>query len=280
VPDVWDAAEASRCVNKTVTSVVDSLANSPAASNLTPLSRAVKLIYSYDRSGLTQADEILARLQDTETRGLALAWRGFIRLTSALEFRDQAADSVVEARAFADDALRAMADHPVVLALTSRIKLNIEHDLDQARYLALRAAELSDLNPYALEALGQSLVYHGEYQVADQFAQRARAAAQGMSNSFNWDMQACLTSLGIGQIAMAREAALECHRKMPFYRPALRYLVALALLVNDDASADYHAIRLKRLEPDFTPAALLHPDYPVATLRKLGHIDTLRARIA
>ena len=67
---------------------------------------------------------------------------------------------------------------------------------------------------------------------------------------------------------------------MPFYRPALRYLVALALLVDDRASADHHASRLRRLEPDFTPMALLSPDYPVATLRALGHIETLRQRIA
>jgi hypothetical protein len=280
VPEVWESVEASRCVNRTVTSVVDCLAGASAAGNPASLSRAVKLIFSFDRSGLTQADDMLVRLQDSDMRGLALAWRGFIRLTSALEFRDHSPDGVAEARAFADDALRAMADHPVVLSLASRIKLNIEHDLDQARYLALRASELADLNPYALEALGQSLVYFGEYKAADHFAQRARAAAQGLSNSFNWDMQACLTSLGVGQFAVAREAALDCHRKMPFYRPALRYLIALALLAEDRGSAAYHADRLRRLEPDFTTAALLQPEYPVATLRALGHIETLRQRIA
>jgi hypothetical protein len=279
IPEVWESADASRCVNKAVASVVESLASASATGLQPTLSRAVRLIYSHDRSGLTQADDMLVRVQDTELRGLALAWRGFIRLVSALEFRDHGPDGVAEARAFADDSLRAMADHPVVLSLASRIKLNIEQDLDQARYLALRAAEMSDLNPYALEALGQSLLYHGEYQSADRLAQRARTAAQGMSNSFNWDMQACLTSLGVGQIAMAREAALECHRKMPFYRPALRYLVALAYLVDDRAAAEYHMGRLRRLEQDFVPGALLHPEYPVATLRALGYIDALRDRI-
>ena len=220
VPDVWDSAEASRCVNRTVTSVVESLGPVPVPGHPATLTKAVRLIYSFDRPGLTQADDLLVRLQDTEMRGLALAWRGFIRLTSALEFRDHGPDGVAEARDFADDALRAMADHPVVLSLASRVRLKMDGDADHAHYLAVRAAELSDQNPYALEALGQTLIFHGNFEAADQMAQRARIAAQGLPNAFNWDMQACLTSLGLGQIAAAKEAAQECHRKMPFSRPA------------------------------------------------------------
>ncbi len=280
IPGVWESAEVSRCVNKTVASVVEILSGATGQGQLGSLTRATRLIFEFDRPALLRADDMLVRVQDGELRGLALAWRGFIRLTSALEFRDHGPDSVAEARSFADDALRAMADHPVVLALASRIRLKLQGDLDQAHYLALRAAEMSDQNPYALEALGQSLVFHGDYQKANDLAQRARIAAQGMPNSFNWDMQACLTALGMGQIDTAREAAADCHRKMPFYRPALRYLVALALLAGDRASAEYHAARLRRLEPDFVMAMLVQPDYPIETLRALGHVETLRDRLS
>jgi hypothetical protein len=279
VPEVWSSAEASRCVNQTVTNVVQTLTHDQTPGQPARLSRAVQLIYSFDRAGLNQADDMLVRLQDSEMRGLALAWRGLIRLTSALEFRDHGPDSVAEARGFADESLRAMADHPVVLALASRVSLKLGGDVDHAHYLALRAAELSDQNPYVLEALGQTLIFHGNYAAADQMAQRARIAAQGLPNAFNWDMQACLTSLGLGQIAAAREAAAECHRKMPFSRPALRYLVALSLLADDRAEADYYAGRLRRLEPAFTPASLAEPGYPVETLRVLGYMPALQARL-
>lgn len=279
VPDVWESAEASRCVNRTVTSVVESLGTVPVPGHPAMLTKAVRLIYSFDRSGLTQADDLLVRLQDTEMRGLALAWRGFIRLTSALEFRDHGPDGVAEARDFADDALRAMADHPVVLSLASRVRLKMDGDADHAHYLAVRAAELSDQNPYALEALGQTLIFHGNYEAADHMAQRARVAAQGLPNAFNWDMQACLTSLGLGQIAAAKEAAQECHRKMPFSRPALRYLVALSLLADDRADAEYYAGRLRRLEPDFQFSSLIDPSYPVETLRVLGYLPKVQARL-
>ncbi|MGL6209783.1 MAG: SARP family transcriptional regulator, partial [Paracoccaceae bacterium] len=65
-----------------------------------------------------------------------------------------------------------------------------------------------------------------------------------------------------------------------FYRPALRYLVALALLAEDRASAEYYAGRLRRLEPDFVMAMLIQPDYPIETLRALGHVETLRDRLS
>lgn len=280
VPDIRDSPEAARCVNKAVASVIDHLSAGAASSPAAARTRATRLIYDDDRTGLTRADDMLVRLQDGEMRGLAVAWRGFIRLTSALEFRDFGPDSVAEARAFADDALRAMSDHPVVLALASRIRLKVEGDPDQAHHLALRAAEMSDQNPYALEALGPPLVFHGDDQAAHHFAQRARIAAQGLPNGFNWDMQVCLTALGVGQVTVAREAAAERHRKMPFYRPALRHLVALSLLVDDRASVEYDAGQLRRLEPDFEMAMLVQPDCPFETLRVLGYVQTLRERLS
>lgn len=279
IAEIWTSSEVALCVNRVVSRVVELLAAAPTGTESSALQRAVRRIYEFDRGGLAKADEMLAGIGG-DLRGLALAWRGFIRLTAALEFRDVTPDSVAEARGFADDALRAMADHPVALALASQTRLKMEGDLDQAHYLALRAAELSDQNPYALEALSQTSILHGDYAVANDIAQRARLAAQGLPHSFNWDMQACLTSLSLGQLDVALEAARDCHRKMPIYRPALRYLVALSMLVGKRSDAEYYAGRMRRLEPDFTLHSLLQPGYPLETLRALGHVETLRAHLS
>jgi hypothetical protein len=101
-------------------------------------------------------------------------------------------------------------------------------------------------------------------------------AAQGMDNAFSWDMQACLTSLSLMQFETAFLAARECHHKMPFYRPALRYLVALSYLTDVPQEAEHYVARLRRLEPEFTPQMLLQPDYPLETLRALGLVERLR----
>ena len=276
ISDLWDAADATRIVNQTVRKVADLVAAAPHMAHQQTYHRAVRRVYEYERDALAKADEMFASIQDGELRGPALAWRSFVRLTYALEFRDSNAEMVAEASAFADEALRTMPDHPVVLALTSQVRLKLEGDLDAAHYLALRAAEVADQNPYALDALSQTMILHGQFEQANDLAQRARVAAQGMDNAFNWDMQACLTSLSLLQFETAFLAARECHHKMPFYRPALRYLVALSYLTDLPQEAEHFATRLRRLEPDFTPHMLLQPDYPLETLRALGLVERLR----
>lgn len=277
ISDLWDAPEATRLINQTVRKVADLVAAAPHMAHQLTFHRAVRRVYEYDRDALAKADEMFGGIQDGELRGPALAWRSFIRLTYALEFRDSNAEMVAEASAFADEALRTTPDHPVVLALTSQVRLKLEGDLEAAHYLALRAVEVGDQNPYALDALSQTMILHGQFEQANELAQRARVAAQGMDNSFSWDMQACLTSLSLLQFETAYLAARDCHHKMPFYRPALRYLVALSYLTDLPQEAYHFAARLRRLEPDFTPQMLLQPDYPLETLRALGLVERLRS---
>lgn len=280
ISDLWDTPEATRLVNQTVRKVADLVAAAPHMAHQQTFHRAVRRVYEYDRDALAKADEMFASIQDGELRGPALAWRSFVRLTYALEFRDSNAEMVAEASAFADEALRTTPDHPVVLALTSQVRLKLEGDLDAAHYLALRAVEVGDQNPYALDALSQTMILHGQFEQANDLAQRARVAAQGMDNAFSWDMQACLTSLSLLQFDTAFLAARECHHKMPFYRPALRYLVALSYLTGVPQEAEHFAARLRRLEPDFTPQMLLQPDYPLETFRALGLVEKLRALLS
>lgn len=66
-------------------------------------------------------------------------------------------------------------------------------------------------------------------------------------------MQACLNALSVGRYDAAREAAADCHHKMPFYRTTLRYLVALSYLLGLGDEAQPWVQRLRRQEPDFTP---------------------------
>lgn len=263
IADLWDTPEATRLVNQTVRKVADLVASAPHMAHQQTFHRAVRRVYEYDLDALAKADEMFASIQDGELRGPVLAWRAFVRLTYALEFRDSTAERMAEASSLSDEALRTTPDHPVVLALASQVRLKLEGDLEAAHYLALRAVEVGDQNPYALDALSQTMILHRRFEQANDLAQRARVAAQGMDNAFSWDMQACLTSLSLMQFDAAYLAARECHHKMPFYRPALRYLVALSYLTEVPQDAEHYAARLRRLEPDFTPATLLQPDYPI-----------------
>lgn len=110
-------------------------------------------------------------------------------------------------------------------------------------------------------------------------AERARQTAIGLANSFSWDMQAAFGELCLGRLEGAQELLRICHQKMPSYRPALRYLVALNLLLGNDADAQRYAARLVRIEPGFDCSSLLLETYPVETLRNLGLAADLKGRI-
>ena len=105
--------------------------------------------------------------------------------------------------------------------------------------------------------------------------QEGRRAAQGLPHAFAWDMELCLTALGIGALDEARAAARAAHRQNPQYRAALRYLVALDLLSGDTEAAAQATDHLRRFEPGFMTSDLSRSDYPMLTLRKLGYASAL-----
>jgi hypothetical protein len=267
---VWDAPEMTRLVNQAMGAVADLIAGSGRLTPWSAIQRAVRRVYEFDKTGLSSADVLLKGAQDSDLSGLALAWRGFLRLTTALEFRAADAELAAEAEDFCRDALARAARHPVVLGLATQVHLKLTGDTDFGHYLALRAAEASDSNPYALDAMAQALLSQGDFQAGHELALAARDAADGLPQAFSYEMQCCLTALSLGLNDAALSHALASHRRMPLFRPALRYLVALNLLAGRREEAGVYSDKLQRLEPDFRPALLCTPGYPVETLRNLG----------
>jgi tetratricopeptide (TPR) repeat protein len=279
VAEIWASADVTRAVNCTVQAVSDAAATAPGLTAISAINHAVRRVFEFEKTGLVKADGLLRDAGDGEARALALAWRGFLRLTEALEFRDADSGKMEEAMLYTQEALALAPEHPVVLSLASQVTLRATGNLDQAHYLAGRAVSSGEDNPYALDALSQTLIIQGRYDEAHKLAEFARLNAQGLPHSFSWDLLACFTALGIGDKDRAYDLALTCHRKMPFYRPALRYLTAISALNNRPEDIGRHAQQLRKIEPDFTPALLLNPTYPVETLRDLGLIDEIRARL-
>lgn len=279
IAEIWASPDVTRAVNCTVQAVSDATSTAPGLASISAINQAIRRVFEFEKTGLAKADGLLRDAVDGEARGLALAWRGFLRLTEALEFRDAESGKLEEAMLYIQEALHIAPDHPVVLSLASQVTLRVTGDLDQAHYLAGRAVSNGEDNPYALDALSQTLIVQGRNHEANGIADRARQFAQGLPHSFSWDLQACLSSISIGQINTAFDLALISHRKMPFYRPALRYLTALSVLKNSMDDMRHFAQKLRKIEPDFTPALLLSPTYPVQTLRDLGLIDEIRTRL-
>ena len=279
IAEIWSSSDVTRVVNQTVQAVGDAAATAPGFASLAAINQAIRRVFEFEKTGLAKADGLLRDASDGEARGLALAWRGFLRLTEAVEFRDAENGKLEEAMLYIQEALAIAPEHPVVLSLASQVTLRVTGDLGQAHHFAARAVDQSDENPYALDALSQTMISQGRYDEAHKLAEFARLSAQGLPHSFSWDLLACFSALGIGDKDRAYDLALTCHRKMPFYRPALRYLTAISALNNRPDDIQRHSMQLRKIEPDFTPALLLRPDYPVETLRDLGLIDEIRVRL-
>lgn len=276
---LWESVEVIQLCNRAVHATLDMVSKTAARSPIGAIQRAVRRIEDYDRIGLAAADVLLQGAQNGDTTGLALAWRAYVRLTQALEYRENAGALGEAAVAMLDEALGRHGDNSVILAIAAQVQMELIGDFDHSRFLAERAVLANDQNPHALNMMSHRLLLQGDPERGHGFAEAARRAATGQPGSFAYDLQGAFCALGLGRFAEACDLMLICHRKKPSYRPPLRYLVALNLLLGHEAEARYYAGKLRQLEPDFTPALMLNPSYPFETARRLGLLEAIRSRV-
>jgi hypothetical protein len=236
---------------------------------------AAQKIFLGRRDELELADRILQGLEAEDQHGSIRAWRSFIGLTRKLEHGVRQKPAEEQALALAFEAEQQGIGNALATGLAAQVTLKIGQDPDRADHLARRALQFDEFNPYALHALSQVRVSRGDYLSGYKLANLARLGAQSLPHSFCWDMQACLAALGVGQRQEALDLASQANMKMPSYRPALRYLVAVSLLQGRSQEAARWADKLRALEPGFAESHLLEADYPVDTLRSIGLQDEL-----
>lgn len=239
-------------------------------SPLMSMHRAISRLYVSDLDQLNKAEGELITLSSGEGAAVALAWRAFARLAQSMEFANGNTDLAAEAESLANEALSLRPANPLICAMGARVALDLKGDLDLAEHLSRAALYSDDGNPYALQAQSRFALLHGDVDAAHRAALSARKAADGLPHVFAWDMEVCLTALGKGDMRAALDAAQSAHRNNPSHRAALRYLVALRLLVNDRTGAEEAAQKLRRYEPGFTFDQLRDEDYPMLTLRNTG----------
>lgn len=240
------------------------------------LNHAAAMLFSGQRARIMHADEVFSGLLDDGSEcALVYSWRAFQRVTQQIEFPSGSADVAEEGLQFAKDALCRGANNPTATALAAQAILKLSGDVDWADHLTRRALALEDTNPYALNIAGHVSTLLGKYHSSYELSSAAACAARGLPNEFIWDMQLALASLGAGRLEEAFQSAKGSHYANVYYRPALRYLVALSILLGRDAEAKRFEARLKDVEPGFERGHLFRPDYPVDTLRSLGLLDVL-----
>lgn len=239
------------------------------------LHRAATNLYFQTASKDPETEKIFCDLSSGEASAVALAWRSFSKLIDLLEFKENADGKAEEAQSLLNEALNAQPGNPLVSAIAARISLDAFGDFDRAQFFADCSIASDDANPYSLLAQSRVELMRGSLEAAHEAALRARKAADGFAHIFAWDMEVCLTALGLGRLESAHDAAWKAHAHNPTHRAALRYLVALSALLGEHEKTHMAIKQLQQLEPDFQASHLLRPDYPVLTLRRTGYIEQL-----
>lgn len=107
---IWESEDVARAGNRVIQAVCDTAPVGSGGSSLLTLNRAIRRVFEFDRAGLIKADMLFSQAADSDLRGPALAWRGFARLTEALEFREADAVKLSDAMPLAQEAMRAAPD--------------------------------------------------------------------------------------------------------------------------------------------------------------------------
>ena len=270
----------TRALNRTLQAVTDAVISTAALSPTAAIQKAIRRMFECDRASLFTADDLLKTAMSSDLRAQSLAWQAAVRLTEQHEHGEDNASRLTEALDFIEHAIRLAPQNPVILALSAEFTLNTTGDTDKANFLASRAVQCDDENPYALDALGHTFILQNKATDADRITTKARHYAMGLHNSHDWDMMGCFTKIAIGDTTAALDLALTCHRKMPFGRHVLRYLTVLSYLADKPENAVRYAEKLRRLEPGFSVQTLLGSYLPMARPRDAELMGQLRHKLA
>jgi len=254
---------------------VDALTVSEARKNRISASllgfRALRSIFSMERSDLDQADIDLQRAYELMPKGVFLAWRAFIQANLIVESTDL--DPGYQAELAADLARRALLEEPENAALkaaASHVFLLTGQDATVAGELARDATALNPANPLGWASRANAEIAAGQIEASVEFSRRALQIGRFSRSRHWWEMQAGVSAALVGNYEAARDHSLMAHSLVPSFRPPLRYLAALENQRGDEAAKDAALEKIRGLEPDFDLKDLAEPNYPAGNLRRAG----------
>ena len=277
---IWASQDVKRVITKAIRAVGDTVITAVGLSPMAAIQKAIRRRSECDRASLRVAEDLLRTAQDSDMKGLALAWRGSFRLDERVEYCENDADRLAEGLDFNENAVRFAPDCAAVWAMASEVTLFASHDSDKAAFYAKRAVKIDDQNPDALSAVARVLSFEGRNDQAHDLAIAAQHCAQGSLYCYEWDLMAAVAKIQIGDMAGAYDMALSGHQKMPFSRQTLRYLTILSCLDDRLDDATRNESRLRRLEPDFSVRVILE-NYPALSSTRDAELrERLRMKLA
>ncbi len=244
--------------------------------------RALRLMFTMEPEKHLQADGFFNIAFELQPNGLFLAWRALLRVLMLVERHDaNMAFTPDEALEFSSKALELEPLNSLVLAAAANTALIIEGNSEKGQELAMRATRINPANPFALDAAAMAALYCGDVKAAHRLQLRAKYISGNTQFSHWFDMGCAMTSTALCDFEKGLLMAQRAASIAPSFRPPLRYAIALHLRSGQIDKAHEAMLRLKAVEPGFSPERLWDDDeYPVRDLRRnedlLGRLKELR----
>ncbi|MEZ5799033.1 MAG: hypothetical protein R3D63_17080 [Paracoccaceae bacterium] len=248
------------------------------------IARAMAEMFSYDAARLRLADQLLQEAAALMPSDRICAWRSLVRQIMFVERTEPDPEALRDqSDALARTALEMTDGTPLVLALISLTRVMVDENPEAGTVLAQDATRRSPFNPFGFWAMAAANIRHGLDEQALASARRGVEIASRTPIVHSWEGLAGLAALRAGHPSAAIAHYEAAHYRAPNFRAGMRHLVYLYLEDGARTKAARVLKALLRAEPDFSPAALLDPDYPAHTLRRAGlaqrHAETLQEMI-
>ncbi|MGP9819817.1 hypothetical protein ACTZWW_07360 [Salinarimonas sp. NSM] len=267
----------SVAVDELLRCVSDADADQDAGPRAWLLARSARgLTFELDRASLIEAERRLIRAHDLEPRGQYLAWCAFIRNLAFFVHRDDGfLRRDLETPQLLSEAVRAAPADPLVLSIAAHLEYVREGDLRTALRMVRRSVEIDGGDPLGWAMLSNVQVANGDAIEGYRSARKAVDLTTRARTCFFFEHFACMAATALLDYDAATTHARMALRYRPDFVSTRRYQVALAMQRGD--AAELHAAigAMRASEPGFRPAALLDPDYPATTMRRLPLIDAV-----
>ncbi|MDA7425644.1 hypothetical protein [Thalassococcus lentus] len=234
------------------------------------LQLALRNLFSMTRKGSIEADRLLQIAQETSPKnGLVAATRAHVRAIQWVERYGIDEEQLRrEAQVFQQSALDLEPGNSAVLANLANTTLILDRDFYRSEELSDRAIAINPGNPFAWWVRSASELYLNEFDKAHSSAKQASALLGPGPLKFWWDQHKGLTTAIVGSVQDAIRDLRRTHATAPTFRPALRFLIALYGLSDDEENAAEMIRRLQALESDFTSQRLVEDEtYPAKLAR-------------
>ncbi|MER8665043.1 hypothetical protein NKH34_28460 [Mesorhizobium sp. M1148] len=243
--------------------------------------QARNLFFRLDKKSLVAADSLFKRAFEIEPRGRYLVWRGFLRNAAFFQHRTMSfLDNVAPVTEFAAEALRHSPDDAVVQTISSQIEYIHQGNLRTPLVMAQRGVERDPTDPLGWALLSNALSTNGKLEEGYQTARRALELTKHSPYQFYFEHFACMAATALADYDQALLHARTALRFRPDFVSTRRYEVALQLRRVEVPQLRQAVKALREQEPDFAPAALLDPAYPVNTLRRLPIMAAIEKKAA